>query len=372
MAVTEVMAVTAARILCLIAAGTVSAGCFGENGPTILPVPADPLELVTGPVQAPPDREGVLKFLENARDNFTLRSADEAYDLKVNFTADSLGQTNYDGAWEMEDVNVPKEGLRWTAKSSAGYTITRISSLGEVYAEGTANSIPLRLHEARGLLDNPLPSAAYASRGSIRTAQVELNGTTVTCLLLSQAKNPMNPPVGRGWDEAEECIDPQTGRLMLHSEAPGRYVVYDYSSPFQIGAHVLPRSITVNEAGRVASKIVVQSVSPVANVDPGSFYPTEAMRQAGPVISIKGAERIVRVHQQGHSSAGLSLHAVCIMGVITPTGQLAEAHSLQPNDPNSDTALKDAQAIDFTATIPRGGKPQQHFAFIIEKFLTKQ
>lgn len=367
-----VMAVTAARILCLIAMGAVSAGCFGKDGPTILPVPPDPLELVTGSVQTASDREGALRFLEHARDNFTLRSSDEAYDLKVSFTTDSLGQTNYDGTWQMEDLNVPGQGLRWTAKSSGGYSITRISAAGEVSAESTARSIPLRLQEARGLLNDPLPSASYASRGSIRTARAELNGKAVTCLLLSQLKNPANPPVGRGWDEAEECIDPQTGLLQLHSEAPGRYVVYDYSQPFQVGAHVVPRSITVNEAGKAVSKIVVDSVSPIAGVNPDSFYPTAAMQAAGPVISIKGAERIVRVHQQGHSSSGLTLSAVCIFGLITSTGQLTEAHSLQPNDPNSEDALKDAQSINFAPTVPQGAPPQQHFGFIIEKFLTKQ
>lgn len=371
---TEVTAVMAARILCLIAVGALSAGCFGKDAPKILPVPPDPLELVTGPVrpiQSAPDRQSALGFLERARDNFTQRSSDQAYDLKVTFTADSSGQTNYDGTWEMEDVNLPGQGLRWTAKSSAGYNITRISAAGEVYAESTARSIPLRLQEARGLMNNPLPSASYANRGSIRTARVEFNGKPVTCLLLSQSKNPANPPMGRGWEEAEECIDPETGLLQLHSEVPGRYVVYDYSNPFQVGAHVLPDSVTVTEAGKVVSKLVVQSASPIANVDPESLYPTKAMQEAGPVVSIKGAERLVRVHQQGRSTSGLSLHAVCIMGVITPTGKLTEAHSLQPSDPDSDAALQDAQAIDFSATIPRGAPPQQHFAFIIEKFLAK-
>jgi hypothetical protein len=359
------------RTIWLIVCGGTSLTCFGRNALTVLPVPADSLELVTGHVQTPHNREAALNLLEHASDNFGLRGAEEAYDLKVNFTVDSLGQTDYDGSWEMEDLNVPGEGLHWTAKSTAGYAVNRISSPAGIYAEATSSSLlPLRLHEARGLFNNPLPSPAYASRGSIRTATATYHGATLTCLLLSRSRNPANPPLGRGWEEAEECIDPASGLLQVHSEVPGRYIVYDYTNPFVLGDHVVPRNITVTEAGRIVSKISVESVTRPAGADQSLFVPTDAMKAAGPPIVITGAERISRTHRQGRSAT--ILHAVCVFGVVTPTGQLAEAHSLQPWDPNSEEAIRDAEAIDFSATRPAGERPEQHFVFVIEEFFSKR
>lgn len=363
-----------AGMLCAIVWAGVAAASFGENAPIVLPIPSDPLELVTGPIQPvqPQDRQAALQLLERARDQFAWRGAKQGYDLKVNFTVDSGGQTNYDGAWEMEDISIPEKGLHWTAKSATGYTVNRLSLTVGIFSEGTASAIPLRLQEARGLLNHPLPSADYANRGSIRSATAAFHGTAVTCLLLSRLQNPANPPLGRGWDEAEECIDPQSGRLEVHSEAPGRYVVYDYANGFPLGDHLLPASITVTEAARVVSRISVQSLTPLATAHPDLFVITGAMQTAGAAVSIVGSERLSRVHQPKKLTTGMTLRAVCIFGVLTPTGQLVEAHSLQPADPASNAALMDAEGIDFSPLTPAGAAPQQRFVFVIEKFLSKR
>ncbi len=142
---------------------------LGQNAPAIAPVPGDPLELVTGPVQVaatPASREAALELLARARKLYALRSAGQGYDLKVTFTATSGGQTEYDGAWQMEDVSDPLQGLRWTAKAAAGFTTTQISSNDMFYREGTASDIPLRLQEARAALFDPMPSPENASRDS--------------------------------------------------------------------------------------------------------------------------------------------------------------------------------------------------------------
>src|SRR5580704_17283700 len=75
---------------------------LGQNAPRIAPVPRDPLELATGQIEAavtPASRQTALELLARARNGLALRSAGQSYDLKVSFTADSLGETNYDGAW---------------------------------------------------------------------------------------------------------------------------------------------------------------------------------------------------------------------------------------------------------------------------------
>ena len=301
-----------------------------------------------------------------------MRSAGQPYDLKIAFTVDSGGQTNYDGAWEMEDQFAPRQGLRWTAKAASGYTLTRISAAGKMYGEGTASAVPLRLHEARGVLLDPIESPALANRGSIRTSQATFRGAAVTCILLSRSRNVANPALGRGWEEAEECIDPQSGLLQVHSEVPGRYAVYDYSNAPQLGGHVLPRNVTVLEGGRIVSKISVVGLQGITTVDASLFVPSEGMKANGAATAIASATKITRVQGQGPFTAAMVVRPVCVFGMVTPTGQLVEAHSLQPTDRNSQAAVEDARQIDFSPLIPAGSRPEQHFVFVIEKFVSAE
>jgi hypothetical protein len=346
-----------------------------QNAPRIAPVPRDPLELATGQVEVastPASRQAALQLLTRARSSYALRSAGQAYDLKVGFTVDSQGETNYDGAWEMEDLFAPKQGLRWTATAASGYTITRISSAAGMYGEGTASAVPLRVHEARGLLTDPIQSPAFANRGSIRTSTATFRGATVTCVLLSGSRNASNPAAGRGWEEAEECIDPQSGLLQVHSEVPGRYAVYDYSNAPQLGAHMLPRNVTVTEGGRMVSKITVESLQGISAFDASLLVPSEGMKATGPATKMTSATKISRIQGQGPLNASMMVRPVWVFGIVTPTGQLVEAHSLQPSDPNSQAAVEDAKKIDFSPSIPAGGAaPQQRFVFVIEKFVSQ-
>jgi hypothetical protein len=360
-------------LLCLIVGAGAS---FGQGTPRIAPVPGDPLELVAGHTPAAETaatRDAALQLIARARTNYSLRSDGQGYDLKVTFAVDSQGQTDLDGAWDLEDIYVPVQGLHWTAHAAAGYSITGVASHGELYNEGTERAVPLRLEEVRGILLHPLPSDAYASRESIRTSAATLNGALVTCVLLSTSKKsagkPAAPVLGRAWEESEECIDPQSGLLLMHSEAPGRYVVYDYSNAPQLGSHQLPRTVTVTEGGRVVSKITVASLEEINGTDPGLFVASDQMKARGRSVEMAPMTKISRVH--GQAGAGTTVRPVCVFGLVNAAGQLVEAHSLQPSDPNSHAAVEDAKQIDFTPKTPSGSAPQQHFVFVIEKFISR-
>jgi hypothetical protein len=342
------------------------------NTPKIAAVPADPLELATGPVQAgtTSSRAAALQLLTRARNAYALRNSHQAWNLKVRFTASSQGETNYDGDWEMEDVFAPGRGVHWTATSSAGYAITGIFAPDATYADAAGKTIPLRLQEARAMLFNPLPSVAYADGGSIRTVAATFHGSPVICLLLTRSRTSQNPALGRGWDEAEECIDSQSGLLQVHSEAPGRYAVYEYTNATQLGNHRLPQTVTITEGGRVVSKISVQSLQGISAPDPGLFTPTDEMKAAGQATAMTSVRQISRMQGQGPYTAAMTVRPICVFGIVTPAGQLVEAHSLQPSDPNSEAAVKDAKAIDFSPSMPAGAPPQQHFVFVIEKFVS--
>jgi hypothetical protein len=196
-------------------------------------------------------------------------------------------------------------------------------------------------------------------------------GSPVTCLLLARSSKVSGPLLGRGWDESEECIDPQSGLLQIHSETPGRYAIYDYSNAAQLGSHRLPRTVTVTEGGRVVSKISVESLQEIPAVDPALFVPTDRMKAAGQATAMTSATKVSRIQGQGPFTPNMTVRPICVFGIVTPAGQLVEAHSLQPSDPNSGAAVKDAKAIDFSPSMPAGEPPQQHFVFVIEKFVSQ-
>jgi hypothetical protein len=300
-----------------------------------------------------------------------LRSAGRGYDLKVSFTVDSGGQTKFDGDWKMEDVFDPKQGLRWTAESSASYAITRISSNGMLYGEETASYIPLRLQEARAALFDPIPSSERVARAFIRTSTATFKGAQLTCILQSRSKTAASATPGRRWDETEDCVDPQSGLLQTHSQVPGRYYAYQYSDARPLAGHVLPRKVTVTEAGKVVTEISVDSLTELPAADPSLFVPTEEMKARGRAIAMAGAQKIWRDFGRGPYAPGAMAHMVCVFGVVTPSGQLVEAHSLQPSDPNSQAAIEGAKHMSFSQ--PKlGVHPEQHFIFVIEKFVSSQ
>jgi hypothetical protein len=338
-------------------------------------VPGGPLELASGPLQIVNnqiDRKAVLDDLGRVRQSFALRTAGLAYDIKVSFQASSNGETNYDGAWTMEEIFAPNQGLRWTAHGPSGYSITRISSQRGTFQEGGESVIPLRLQEVRGILFDPIQSPSYASRGTIRRVSSRFRGAAVTCVLLSGSNRQSHAASGRDWDETEECFDPVTALLQMHSEVPGRYVVYDYSDMPRLGGLALPKTLMVSEGGRVVTTISVDSAELLASSDPGLFEPTNAMEARGTATAIGTATKMVRVAGDTPVTPGMALNPICVFGVLSPAGRLVETHSLQPGDPNSQAAVADAQSINFSPGIAAGAGPQQHFVFVIEEFPASQ
>ncbi len=360
------------RISWLIVALALTLPAIGQDARKIAPIPTDPLEMVNGRIEnvdTQARRQSALELLNRAGNNYSLRSSPEAYDLKVTFTVNSGGQTDYDGVWHMEDIFDPQQGLRWTAQAAAGYSITEIIANGRFYGDATQDYIPLRLHEARAALFAAMPSPADLLHARIRTSASSFQGASLTCVLLSGSGKPAAAAPGRRWEETEECIDPQTGLLKVHSQIPGRYYAYDYSNAPQLAGHVVPSRITVTEAGKTVSEISVDSLKQLPSVDPTLFVPTQQMLDRGRAVSMAGALKISRV-------VGVSAGApqtVCVFGLVTPSGQLVEAHSLQPSNPDSPAALEAAKQMNFSRPSPAGHTevPQQHLVFIIEKFVSR-
>lgn len=364
---------------CLAAAGAL---CFwmsvwvpAEDPAKVAPIPHDPMELVTGQTEiagAPESRTAALELVSRAREHYALRAGVlRGYDLKVHFTVDSGGVTQYDGAWQMEDIFDPRQGLHWTAKVDSGYSITEISSNGKHYAEGTPGNFPLRLQEARGALLDAVPSPAYLQRLVIRTATAVFDGTQVTCVLYSEREDAQSLPAGRSWGEAEECIDPQSGLLKVHSQTPGRYFSYDYTNAPNLDGHILPRTVTVTEGGKVVSKISVDSLEELPSADASLFAPSPEMKERGQPNIMAGSQKVWRIAGAPSFTTGGTMQTVCVFGLVTPSGDLVEAHSLQPSDPRSAAAVEAASHMSFPAPpMPGSARPpaQQHLEFVFVSF----
>ncbi len=328
------------------------------------------IEMVTGQVAAvdASDRPEAVRLLDQARNQYALRGTRHAYDLKVAFTVKSGGSTELDGAWTMEDVFDPRQGLRWTARGPGGYTITRISKNGMLYGDDTTDYVPLRLQEARAALFDPMPSAESVNRASIRTSTVVRHGAALTCVLLSGSGNGLPTATGRRWDESEECIDPQSGLLQVHSQVSGRYYSYDYSNAVTLADRTLPRQVTVSEGGRAVSTIAVESLSELSTADAALFQPTDEMKAKGRPITLGGAQKVSRTLGPNPSGRTTAAQTVCVFGVVTPSGQLMEAHSLEPSNPNSAAAVEAVKQMSFAGLTPPGQQPQQYFVFVVGKF----
>ncbi len=342
-----------------------------QRPPIISPLPPNPLELVTGiveNVETPAARQAVVKLLDQARSH-QLHAAGRSYRLRVRFTVNSGGQTEYDGEWTWDQVFDPKLGSRWTAQSSSGYSRTEIDTIDSAYAEGTQGAtIPLRLHEARAAVLGPI--GTNSDQKALRVANVDYRGSRLTCILLTEPINMRSAIVGRRWEERENCIDSKSGLLQVSSQAPGRYYLYDYDEAPRLADCALPRRVTVTEAGRIVAEIRVESLTELPSVDPSLFVPSEEMKARGRAIGMGEARRFWPAARLGMVSPGNASQTVCVFGLMTPAGQLVEVHSLQPSDPNSESAIGLAKAQRFPVTPGPNGRAEQRFVFLIQEFVT--
>lgn len=355
-----------ARKLLLAALSVLLPGtAFCQGSSRLVSIPRSSSRFSTGPIQlvsTPEDRDTLLRLLAQARENYRLHDAGRAYRLKVSFTADSGGAAQYDGPWEMEEVFAPGLGLRWAATSAAGYATTRLDVNGMSYAEGTSDTIPLSLHEARGALLGPLESPAAKV---IRTSIAEVDGVPLTCVLLSVPTASGASESERSMEESEDCLDASSGLLRTHSLVPGRYAVYDYAGGPRFYGHVLPRTLTIIEAGRPVIKLRVDSLEGLADPNPALFVPTASMKAGAPATEMAGVIRIpLQLDAFDSGAANSKLPPLAVFGLLTSAGQIIGAHSLQPSDPASEAAVEAAAGLNFPSA-SRSGAPEQHEVILI-------
>jgi hypothetical protein len=307
--------------------------------PTPPALPSDPLELVPRNaqlVESAEDRAAAITVLERARQLSNVRA--QPYDLKTSFT--SYGTSSSDGSWNLEDMSPERDVYRWTAQGPS-YSATYLYRNKLLSADQPARALPLRLAQARDALFFIYPWTGRFT--SLRTANASLAGAELRCVLVNQGFQDRQPPAGgRGWDEAEYCVDTRSGALTTYSPVPGLYVRYDYASALRFHDKLIPDGFTISEAGRNVIEARTETVRDPPDANASIFSPAELKP-----LGVGSVMKVVRARIPGDPvpmTSGASLDFVVLHGMISPQGRLEEIEILASSNSAFDqTALQRAQ-----------------------------
>jgi hypothetical protein len=258
---------------------------------------------------------------------------------------------------------------RWTAQLG-GYRQDRLLAAGRMHDVRSDSFVPMRLQMVRSALFWPM---WFNPRALARVAAAKIGTTDVLCGLLSA---PINDPAllssepGRRWVETEFCVDPKLAVLRSYSEAPGIYTVYDYANAYQFHGHLVPRTITVWEAGSTVLTIHVDGIADPSESDLALLRPTPELQQAGPQPALGVAYRIPQYVRAPEAMAKKGLvEPVIVHAILAPDGRVLDAEALQNYDPPVTAA-----ALDLVRRSTYPQQPGEYFNaqreyFINVKFL---
>src|SRR5580704_17727215 len=195
-------------------------GSFGSfaQSQAVAPIPADPHELVTGPVQVPStatERATIFSLLERGKQNSDMHMpGTPPFAVKMSFN--ESGAAAHTGTGEMSESWL--SGRSWRYEQTLGdYSEVRIGYRGQTF-EKRVNEVPTRVQMLRVAMFWPV--GGNPSVSSMRYAVAQWDGKSVTCVLVMGNSDQTNSS-GRRWEETEYCLDNASGLLQIYSRAPG-------------------------------------------------------------------------------------------------------------------------------------------------------
>ncbi len=326
-------------------------------------IPTDPLEIAGNaePVQDVAQRAKAINLLNNSQFLSNVRRV--PYDLKTHFTSSQ-------GTWQIEDSSPGRNIYRWVVQSPS-YSGANLFLDRVIYSNQSATSIPLRLAQVHSAIFAHHP--AYGPRATLRIANGNLNGTQVTCVLVSHLFNAQSVGGPRRWEEYESCIDPQSGLLMSYSPVPGMYVIYDYSNAKHLGNITFPGKFTITEAGQTVVEAQVDSLTPPATVD-ASLYTPAGLKALGVGFPLTAPWRMQDIEYEGKPNPNVTkAQFVVVRGMVSPDGSLTDAEVVASSNPDlNQKALE--RAAQSHRMMPQddqnGATPQSHEAFFTTLFVS--
>src|SRR4051794_3596974 len=307
------------------------------------PVPADPLELVTGaaqPVQDAQQRIAAIALLNRARDLSNVRA--QPYDLKTSFSA--YGGLSSDGSWMLEDIS-PGRGYRWTAQGP-NYSAINLypeSVRSGLYGNQASGILPLRLMQVRSAIFFSYPTVG--PQASVRTANGLLNGVQLRCVLIVIGAGNRSFTGARNWEESEYCADANTGLLTTYSPVPGLFVHYEYSPAIRFHNKFIPTGFTISEAGRVVAEARTVGVTDPPPSSDALFNPAGLVALGAGRAMNPGFNMPIVTPAPGRplptSNAEAAVQVVTLHGNVSGDGRLSEVEILASTDASLNQAALD-------------------------------
>jgi len=307
----------------------------------------DPYEPVGGGVEAassPDLRASAVALLAKARAG-ALRHVQgmPPYRFDVSFTAG--GSALNTGAGEISETWMTGQKWRWTA-SVGDVSHLQLLYQGALMEDRHLAVIPMRAHMLRN-------EALWATRwfgpnARLRTAKVQWQGKSTTCVLGSEPAGDSANVQGREWDEEEYCVDDASGDLVVHSLAPGTYAQFGYDGNVQFHGLHLPDRIRIYVAGA----LVVDGIFHIADAtadDEGSLLPAAGMTSDPRPVALGSAVRM-RISAAPEGDASIA-QPVIVHAEIDSDGTVVEAElSAAANAALVPAALKQVRETNFGHT----------------------
>lgn len=337
---------------------------FSQTALNVPAPPADPLELAMVAKEVPNTpqaRSAILELIERAKQNGGLHTAGgPPFSMRVSFSAS--GEVLYTGTGEMEETWLSQRSSRWSARL-ADFSMTRIFADGSAFDDRPISMIPLRVQMLRDAIFWPI---WLQDQAKLRTATANWKGKEVTCVLTSGEGVQAVEIVGRRWVEREYCIEPKSGLLQILSDAPGIYVVYDYTGALEFHGRTLPRQISIMEGGKNVLEARLETISDAGSMAADLLRPSQQMVTQGPILS--NVMRFPQVIKVAPGSA--ILQPVIVHVVLGEDGKVLDAELVE----NTGAELsKSALALVKRSTYrPVRERTQlQREAFINVKFISE-
>jgi hypothetical protein len=200
----------------------------------------------------------------------------------------------------------------------------------------------------------------------MRMATANWEGTEIACILTSRGGNDATATPGRRWEENEFCIDPKTGLLRIHSDAPGIYSVFDYNRGIQFHGRILPRQTTIVEGGTSVLQIHLEDIQD-ANNDPDQFVPTKKMLSHGPGAIMVGPFRFPEYVRAPARYSGV-IRPVIVYAILDQKGKVLDAEVVETSDPTLSAAALGVVWHSSYLPAEQQNRPLQREAFINVKF----
>ena len=333
------------------------------------PPPSDHLELALAgaqPVQDVNQRAALVALLLRAFRQSNVRT--QPYDLKTTFT--SFGTSASDGTWKLQDTSPGQGVYRWTADGPSLSSVNLFLPGNVLYSNRPSPSVPLRLAQVRTVLF--FKTAALGPRASLRSVAGSLDGTQVSCGLVSYGRN-MGQAVGpRRWEESEYCVEPSSGDLLTYSPVPGVYTLFDYSTAIHFHDKVIPSKFTITEGGKPVIEAQVDSLTDPSDAD-SPLFQADGLTAVGvgPLMT-----QPWRFHLLANSAATTSTgenSVVTLHGIRAPDASVSELEVITASDSAlAEAALKLVQSTKSAAHLEDtqpGATPEFNEAFYTVTFV---